>query len=93
MNRYLPAEQEVLKETEEILKQKTYWFFPNDYPSVSQAVNGGKPIIETAPRSQVAKSYKEFALSFEAKAKSGSAGGYLGSWLNPFKSRRSSASA
>jgi len=93
MNRYLPAEQEVLKETEDILKQKTYWFFPNDYPSVSQAVNGGKPIIEMASRSQVAKAFKEFALSFETKSKAGSARGYLGSWLNPFKSRQSSVSA
>ncbi|MCA9452357.1 MAG: hypothetical protein KC584_06980, partial [Nitrospira sp.] len=44
MNRFLSAEQDVLKETEEILKQKAFWLLPNDYPSASQAVNSGKPL-------------------------------------------------
>ncbi len=91
MNRYLSAEQDVLKETEGILKQKTYWLLPNDYPSVSQSVNTGKSLIEIAPRSAIAKSFKELAQSFDdtssAKAKKGS----LTSWLSPFKSRRSEA--
>ncbi len=89
MNRYLSAEQDVLKETEDILKQKTHWMFPNDYPSVSQAVNSGKPVVDVAPRTAVAKSYKEFAESFSEKGESGAGKGSLASWLSPFKRQRS----
>ena len=88
MNRYLSAEQEVLRETEDILKQKTYWCIPNDYPSSSQSVNSGKSVIEAAPRSTIAKSFKDFAQSFDQQPTTASKSGGLTSWLNPFKGRR-----
>jgi pilus assembly protein CpaE len=89
MNRFLSSEQDVLKETEEILKQKTFWMFPNDYPSASQAVNGGKPLIDVAPRSAVAKSYRDIAHSFDDQAAmQQTSKASLGGWLNPFKSRK-----
>jgi len=88
MNRFLAAEQDVLKETEEILKQKSFWQFPNDYPSVSQAVNSGKPVIEVAPRSAVAKSYRDIADSFDEHTTQQAAKGSLVGWLNPFKGRK-----
>lgn len=88
MNRYLSAEQDVLKETEEILKQKTFWTIPNDYPSVSQAVNSGKPIIEVAPRSPVAKSFMDLAGSVDESAVQSSSKGGLSAWFSPFKGRR-----
>lgn len=88
MNRYLSAEQDVLKETEEILKQKTYWTVPNDYPSVSQAVNSGKPIIDVAPRSPVAKCFVDLAGTFEETVAPSSSKGLLSGWLSPFKGRR-----
>ncbi len=87
MNRYLSAEQDVLTETEDILKQKAFWSFPNDYPSVSQAVNSGKPLIEVAARSAVAKSYLELAKTFSGKSQTSANKGKLSSWLNPFKGR------
>ena len=92
MNRYLPAEEDVLKETEEILKQKTEWLLPNDYPSVSQSVNGGKPLIDIAGRSSIAKSYMEFARSLDAGPQEEAKSGLLASLLNPFKSRRAQPS-
>ena len=88
MNRFLAAEQDVLKETEEILKQKTFWLFPNDYPSASQAVNSGKPLIDVAPRSAVAKSYRDIAHSFDNQAMQQTSKGSLVGWLNPFKGRK-----
>ncbi len=88
MNRFLGAEQDVLKETEEILKQKAFWLFPNDYPSVSQAVNSGKPLIDVAPRSAVAKSYRDIANSFDDQAPQEAGKGSLAAWLNPFKGRK-----
>lgn len=88
MNRFLAAEQDVLKETEEILKQKAFWLFPNDYPSASQAVNSGKPLIDIAPRSAVAKSYRDIASSFDEQPTQQSGKGSLVGWLNPFKGRK-----
>jgi pilus assembly protein CpaE len=89
MNRFLSSEQDVLKETEEILKQKTFWMFPNDYPSASQAVNSGKPLIDVAPRSAVAKSYRDIAHSFDDQsAMQQTSKPSLVGWLNPFKGRK-----
>lgn len=88
INRYVSAEEDVLKETEDILKQKTFWSIPNDYPSSSQSVNSGKSIIEGAPRSPVAKSFKDMAATFDEKPTTASKKSGLTSWLNPFKGRR-----
>jgi len=88
INRYLSAEQDVLKETEEILKQKTFWSIPNDYPSCSQSVNSGKSVIEGSPRSSVAKSFKDLAASFDEQPTIASKKSGLTNWLNPFKGRR-----
>lgn len=93
INRYLSAEQDVLKETEDILKQKTHWLFPNDYPTVSQSVNSGKPIIDLASRSPIAKSYNDLAQSLEERSKEGTNKASLASWLNPFKARGDQSSA
>ena len=92
MNRYLSAEQDVLHETEEILKQKAFWLIPNDYPSASQSVNGGKPLIDVAPRSAVAKTYRELACSFDGTTATVAKKGLV-SWLNPFKSRQVESAA
>ncbi len=88
MNRFVPAEQDVLTETEDILKQKTFWCIPNDYPSSSQSVNSGKSIIEAAPRSSIAKSIKELAEAYADQPTTASKKSGLTSWLNPFKGRR-----
>ncbi len=88
MNRFLSGEKDVLAETEEILKQKAHWLVPNDYPSVSHSVNSGKPLIETAPKTAVGKSYMDFAHSFDEQSdKSKSKSSVLG-WLSPFKSKK-----
>ena len=92
MNRYLSTEHDVLKETEDILKQKAHWLFPNDYSAASQAVNGGKPVVDVAARTSIAKSYQEFAHSFEDKGPARIAKGGLTGWLNPFKGRRQQSS-
>jgi len=87
MNRFLSGEQDVLKETEEILKQKAFWLFPNDYPSASQSVNSGKSLIDVAPRSAVAKSYRDIANLFVEQTEQQARQGSLLGWLNPFKGR------
>ncbi len=88
MNRYLSGEKDVLIETEEILKQKAHWLIPNDYPSVSHSVNSGKPLIDTAPKTAVGKSYMDFAYSFDDQASKPQAKSSVLGWLSPFKSKQ-----
>ncbi|MEJ2229954.1 MAG: AAA family ATPase [Nitrospirales bacterium] len=88
MNRFIAAEDDVLKETEEILKQKAFWQFPNDYPSMSQSVNSGKPVIEVASRSALAKSFGDIAHSFDEQSNKQAEKGSLVGWLNPFKGQK-----
>lgn len=88
MNRFLSGEKDVLMETEEILKQKAHWMIPNDYPSVSRSVNSGKPLIETAPKSSVGKSYMELAYSFEEQQDKAQSKSSIFGWLSPFKSKK-----
>lgn len=92
INRFVSAEQDVLKETEDILKQKTFWCIPNDYPSSSVSVNSGKSIIEGAPRSSIAKSFKDLAATFDDQPAIASKKSGVTSWLNPFKGRRAQSS-
>jgi pilus assembly protein CpaE len=91
MNRYLSGEKDVLVETEEILKQKSHWLFPNDYPSVSHSVNSGKPLIETAPKTSVGKSYMAFASSFDDQQNKPQGKSSVLGWLSPFKSGKTQA--
>ncbi len=88
MNRYLSGEKDVLVETEEILKQKAHWLVPNDYPSVSHSVNSGKPLIDTAPKTAVGKSYMDFAYSFDDQASKPQTKSSVLGWLSPFKSKQ-----
>ena len=91
VNRYLSNEKDVLVETEEILKQKAHWLFPNDYPSVSHSVNSGKPLIETAPKTSVGKSYMDFASSFDDQGNKPQGKSSVLGWLSPFKSGKTQA--
>ena len=91
MNRFLSAEKDVLVETEDILKQKAHWMVPNDYPTVSHSVNSGKPLIETAPKTSVGKSYMNFAQSFDESENVSQGKSSVLGWLSPFKSRKTQA--
>lgn len=88
MNRFLSGEKDVLVETEEILKQKAHWLVPNDYPSVSHSVNSGKPLIESAPKTSVGKSYMDFAKSFDEQSNKAESKSSVLGWLSPFKSKK-----
>lgn len=88
VNRYASNESDVLVETEEILKQKAHWLFPNDYPSASQAVNSGRSLIETAPKTAVGKSYMDFAYSFDDQPRKVEGQSSVFGWLRTFKSEK-----
>ena len=91
MNRYSSGEKEMLEETQEILKQKASWLFPNDYPTVSQFVNSGKPLIEMSPKTSIGKSYRDFAYSFDDQPKKAQGTFSVLAWLRPSKSGKTQA--
>jgi pilus assembly protein CpaE len=57
VNRYLAKEAGLLKETEEVLGQKATWLIPNDYATVSRAIDSGAPLIQLAPRAGITQQY------------------------------------
>ncbi len=64
LNRYIEKENGLLKETEKIFHHQTSWIIPNDYPMVSQAMNTGYPLVETFPKSAIAKIFRNMTLPF-----------------------------
>ncbi len=63
VNRYLDRSEISLKEAEDILKQKVFWTVPNDYRTTMSAINQGKPVLNIAPKSEVARSFTRLAQS------------------------------
>lgn len=64
LNRYIEKENSLLRETEKIFHHKTSWIIPNDFHRASQAMNTGCPLVETSPKSAIAKSFRHMTLSF-----------------------------
>lgn len=56
-----------LKEAEESINQKVFWFIPNDYPTTMSAINQGKTLLSVAPGAEVSKNLKELASRFIEK--------------------------
>ena len=56
-----------LKEAEESINQKVFWFVPNDYPTTMSAINQGKTLLTVAPGAEVSKNLKELASRFIPK--------------------------
>jgi pilus assembly protein CpaE len=50
-----------LKEAEEGVNQKIYWFVPNDYPTTMSAINQGKTLSSVAPGADVSKNLRSLA--------------------------------
>ena len=95
VNRYLPQENELLAETEQVLKHKAAWLIPNDYMSVSHAINGGKPIMMVAPKAKLVKSIEQMAASYGQRQGRGvaTAGSFWSSCLKTVTGKRSQPSA
>ncbi|WHZ17311.1 MAG: hypothetical protein OJF52_004163 [Nitrospira sp.] len=57
VNRYRARDAELLKQAEGLLHMKASWLLPNDYGTVSQSLDGGTPLLQLFPRSEVTQSY------------------------------------
>jgi pilus assembly protein CpaE len=61
VNRYLPQKDIGVEQLEEALHYPVYWRIPNDYASMSDAINAGMPVAEIDPEADVTKSFDQLA--------------------------------
>jgi len=55
------AEDVTLKHAREALGILPYWKTPSDYAATVDAINGGKPVVTTSPRSKFSKSVRQLS--------------------------------
>lgn len=61
VNRYMPQKDIGVEQLEEALHYPVYWRIPNDYASMSDAINAGMPVAEIDPEADVTKSFDQLA--------------------------------
>ena len=57
VNRYQPADGELLQHAEVLFEQKVGWLVPNDYAMASSSLNKGVPLTVHAPRAALTQWY------------------------------------
>jgi pilus assembly protein CpaE len=62
VNRYMENDEITAGDIEKLLGRKIYWKIPNNYFTMMSAINKGLPVSVVSPGSNVAESYKDFAL-------------------------------
>jgi pilus assembly protein CpaE len=60
LNRYIKKGLVDLDTAEQGLNRKISWLIPNDYPTTMSAINSGKPLMETAPKSKIARCFEDY---------------------------------
>lgn len=63
VNRYMENDEIKIDDVENLLERGVYWKIPNNYFTMMSAINKGVSVAEVNPSSNVALSYKEFAMS------------------------------
>ena len=63
INRYMENDDIKIEDVEKVLEKSVYWKIPNNYFTMMAAINKGISVAEVNPESNVAISYKEFAMS------------------------------
>ena len=67
LNRYIKRGMVTLETAKEGLGQKIGWIVPNDYDTSMTAINSGKTLFDTAPKSKIAKSFASYSDSILAE--------------------------
>jgi pilus assembly protein CpaE len=79
INRYHKKSVISLKEAEESINQKFFWFVPNDYFTTMSAINQGKTLLSVAPGAEVSRNLRELASCFiEKEEQEKGKGGFWG---------------
>ncbi len=81
MNRYTPHADLLLKETEALLQQKAFWLIPNDYYVASTAINTGQPLVTSAPKADLAKSFQRLAVALTEDTSSNKERSFVASYI------------
>lgn len=63
VNRYMENDEIKAEDVEEVLGRKIFWKVPNNYFTMMSAINKGVPVSEINSDSNVARSYRELALT------------------------------
>ena len=63
INRYMENDEIKVEDVEKVLGKEVYWKIPNNYFTMVAAINKGVSAAEINPESNVALSYREFAMS------------------------------
>jgi pilus assembly protein CpaE len=61
LNRYIKKGLVDLQTAEEGLGQKISWLIPNDYTTTMSAINSGKTLMETDPKSKIARCFEDYS--------------------------------
>lgn len=84
VNRYQASDPITLKEIEKTLGISVYWTLANDYESVMNSINSGKPVV-LSEKSAFARDMKAFVADFSGSAPSGESKSGLLESLKPLK--------
>ncbi len=68
VNRYQKNSLFTLKEAEDTMKKKILWTLPNDYRTVSSAINQGKPLSASAAGADISRSFRTLAAMIADKS-------------------------
>ena len=61
VNYFVDSDEVILTEARDVLQMKPQWLLPRDHETAGDAVNNGRPLIEFAPRSGLAKAFAKIA--------------------------------
>jgi pilus assembly protein CpaE len=61
VNRYHKKYELSLEDLERTVGQQAFWVIPNDYKTVSAALDNGEPVVARAPRSKVSRNIDKLA--------------------------------
>jgi pilus assembly protein CpaE len=61
MNRYMKKSEIAVGDAEAGINHRIFWTIPNDYNTTMAAINSGQPLVQLAPKTQIAASYTEMA--------------------------------
>lgn len=63
VNRYMENDEIKAEDVEEVLGRKIFWKVPNNYFTMMSAINKGVPVAEINQDSNVARSYRDLAMT------------------------------
>jgi len=61
VNYFTDRDNVILNETKDVLQMKPQWLLPRDHEAAVDAVNNGRPLVEFAPRSGLAKAFAKIS--------------------------------